>query len=165
MSPNSFHLTKPHNSHCPFTSSCNTTDLSFTSSPMQTTNRPLITPLILTNHTPPTSAFYHLLNLHVNEGSQLYTFLNSLDHAQLKHFPVPTLLVLRVGHDHTPQPTPISSTCPQPPPKILCPTHGHQFTSWRLAHHQRSCQTFNSSNPNPCAHPSAIPYRIPTPYA
>ncbi len=45
----------------------------------------------------------------------------SQDHAQLRHFPLPTLLVLIVGFDYTPQPIPIFSTCPQPPPKIFCP--------------------------------------------
>jgi hypothetical protein len=92
---------------------------------MQTTNHPLITLPILIKHTPPISAFYQPPTLHVNVGSQPYTFLNPFDHAHLGHFPPPILLVLAFGHDHTPQPTPISSTCPQPPPKILCPTCGH----------------------------------------
>jgi hypothetical protein len=75
---------------------------------MQTTNHPLVTPLILTNHTLPTSAPYQPPTLHVNEGSQPYIFPNPIDHAQLKYFPPPTLLVHTIGHDHTPQPTPIS---------------------------------------------------------
>ncbi len=54
--PNSSHLIEPHNSHRPFASSCITTNLFSTSSQIQTTNHPLITLLILTNHTPPTSA-------------------------------------------------------------------------------------------------------------
>jgi len=65
------------------------TNLSSTSSPMQTINHPLVTPLILTNHTPPFSSPYQSLALHVNVGSQLYTFPNPFDHAQLKHFPFP----------------------------------------------------------------------------
>jgi hypothetical protein len=68
-------------------------------------------------------------------GPKPYTFPNSFNHAQLEHFPPPTLLVPTVGLDHTPQPTPISSTCLQPPPKVLCPTCGCQFTSQRLAHY------------------------------
>jgi hypothetical protein len=55
MSPNSSHFIEPHNFDHPFTSSCTTTNLSSTSSPMRTTNHTLITSLILTNHTPPTS--------------------------------------------------------------------------------------------------------------
>jgi hypothetical protein len=43
----------------PFVSLGGSTDLSSTSSPMQTTNHPLVTPLFLTNHAPPTSAPYH----------------------------------------------------------------------------------------------------------
>jgi hypothetical protein len=77
---------------------------------MQTTNHPLITLPILTNHTPPTSAPYQPLTLHVNVGSQPYIFLNPFNHMLLGHFPLPSLLVLIVGHDYTPQPTPISST-------------------------------------------------------
>jgi hypothetical protein len=102
MSPNSFHFIKPRNSHCPFASSCSTTNLSSTSSPMQTTNHPLVTLLILINHTPPTSAPYQPLTLHVKEGSKPYTFLNPLNHAQLRHFPPPTVLVPIIGLDHTP---------------------------------------------------------------
>jgi hypothetical protein len=70
---NSFYFIEHHSSHCPFTSSCNTTSLFFTSSPMQTINHPLVTPLILTKHTPPTSAPYQPPTFHVNEGSQPYT--------------------------------------------------------------------------------------------
>jgi hypothetical protein len=165
LSPNSSRLIKPRNSHRPFASSYDTTNLSSTSSPMQTTNHPLVTPLILTNHTPPTSPPYQPPTLHVNEGSQPYTFPNFLDHAQLKHFPLPTLLVLTTGLDHTPQPTPISSTRPQPPPKVSCPTYGHQFTSRGLTYHWHSYQTSNSSNPNPYDHPSLIPSFTPIPSA
>jgi hypothetical protein len=86
---------------------------------------PIVTPLILTNHTLPTSAPYKPPTLHVNERFQPYIFPNPLDHAQLRHFSPPILLVPTIGLDHTPQPTLISSTCLQPPPKILCPTHGH----------------------------------------
>jgi hypothetical protein len=56
---------------------------------MQTTNYPQITPLILTNHTPPTNTPYQPPTLHVNEGSQPYTFPNPFDHAQLGQFPLP----------------------------------------------------------------------------
>jgi hypothetical protein len=90
-------------------------------------------------------------------------FPNPFDHAHLKHFSPTTLLVLTIGHDHTPRTTPISSTQLQPPPKVLCPTYGHQFISWRLAHHQHSYQTSNLFNPNPCDHLSSIPSFTPTP--
>jgi hypothetical protein len=135
MSPNSSHLIKLCSSHHPFTLSCATTNLSSTSSPMQTINHPLITLLILTNHTPPFNSPYQPLAFHVNVGSQLYTFPNPLDHAQLRHFLPLTLLVFTNGHDHTPKPTPISLTNLQPPPKVLCPTCGCQFTNQRLACH------------------------------
>jgi len=95
-------------------------------------------------------------------GSQLYIFPNPFDHAQIKHFPPPILLVLIIGHDHTSQPTPIFSTRLQFPPKILCLTYGCQFINQGLTHHQCSCQTFNSSHLNPCDHPSSIPFFIPT---
>jgi hypothetical protein len=127
MSPNSSCFMKPHSCHHLFASSCGTIDLSSTSSPMQTTNHPQITLLILTNHIPPISAPYQPLIFHVNEGSQLYIFPNPFDHAQLRQFPPPTLLVPIDNHDHTPQPTPISSRHLQPAPKILCPICGHQF--------------------------------------
>jgi len=149
MSPNSFYFIEPRSSHCPFISSCDTTNLSFTSFPMQTTNHPLVSPLILTNHTPLISAPYQPPTFHVNEGSQPYTFPNPFNHAQLGHFPPLTLLVPIVGLNHTPQPNPISSMHLQPPPKIVCPTYGCWSISWRLIHHQRSYQTSNSSNPNP----------------
>jgi hypothetical protein len=139
MSPNSFHLIELRSSHHSFVSSCGTIDLSSTSSPMQTTNCPLVTPLILTNHTPPTSAPYQPLTLHVNERSQFYTFPNPFDHPQLGHFPLPILLVPTIGLDHTPQPTPISSTRLQPPLKVSCPTYEHQFTNRRLVRHQHFC--------------------------
>jgi len=96
------------------------TNLSSTSSPMQTINHPLVTPPILTNHTPPFSSPYHSLTLCVNVGSQLYIFPNPFDHAQLRHFSLPTILVPTYDHDHTP----LSSTSFQPPPKVLCPTCG-----------------------------------------
>jgi hypothetical protein len=35
--------------------------------------------------------------------------------------------------------------------------------SQRLVHHQCFCQTSNSSNPNPCDHPSPIPSFTPAP--
>jgi len=129
MSLNSFCFIELHSFHHPFISSCGTTNLSSTSSPMQTTSHPLVTFLILTNHTPLTSASYQPSTFHVNEGSLPYTFPNPFNHAQLGHFPFPTLLVLIVGHDHSLQPTPISSTCLQLPLKVLCPTCGRQFTS------------------------------------
>jgi hypothetical protein len=139
MSPNSSYFIKPHSSHPPFASSRDTTSLSSTSSPMQTTNHPVVTLLILTNHTPPTSAPYQPLTLHVNERSQFYTFPNPFDHPQLGHFPLPILLVPTIGLDHTPQPTPISSTRLQPPLKVSCPTYEHQFTNRRLVRHQHFC--------------------------
>jgi hypothetical protein len=89
MSPNSSHFIEPHISHHPFALSCTTTDLSSTSSPMQTIIHPLVTPLILTNHTPPISSPYQPLTLCVNVGSQPYTFPNPLNHAQLQLFAFP----------------------------------------------------------------------------
>jgi hypothetical protein len=99
----------------------------------------------------------------VNERSQLYTFPKLFDHAQLRHFPLPTLLVPIIGLDHTPQPTPIFSIHLQPPPKISCPTCGRQFTNQWLVCHEHSCQTFNSFNPNPYDHPNLITFLTPTP--
>ncbi len=115
---------KPHSSHRPFASSCGTNYLSSISSSMQTTNHPLITFLILTYHTPPIRAPYQPPTLHVNEGSQLYTFPNPFHHAQLRQFSLLTLLVPTNDFDHTPQPTPISSTCLQPPLKVSYLTCG-----------------------------------------
>jgi hypothetical protein len=69
--------------------------------PMQTTNHPLVTLLILTNHTPPIHSPYQPPTLHVNVGSQPYIFPNPLNHAQLGHFPPPTLLIPTIGYDHT----------------------------------------------------------------
>ncbi len=110
MSTNSSHLMKPCSSHRPFTLSCATTNLSSTSYSMQTTNHPLVTPLVITNYTPRTNVPYRPPTFHVNEGSKLYTIPNPFNHAQLRHFPPPILLVPTISHDHTPQPTPISST-------------------------------------------------------
>jgi hypothetical protein len=139
MSFNSSHFIEPCNSHRPFASSCGTTDLSSTSSPMQITNHPLVTILIITNYTPPTSTPYLPPTFHVNEGPQFYTFSNPFDHAQLWHFFPPILLILTISFNHTPQPTPISRTCLQPPPKVSCPTYGCQFSSQRLVRHHHSC--------------------------
>ncbi len=58
MSPNSSCFIEFCRFHHPFASSCTTTNLSSTSSPTQITNHPLITLLILTNHTTPTSSPY-----------------------------------------------------------------------------------------------------------
>jgi hypothetical protein len=102
MSPNSSRFIELDSSHHPFASSCATTNLSSTSSPMQTTNHPLITFLILTNHTPPICSPYQPPILHVNMGSQPYIFPNPLDHVQLRHFPPPTLLIPTIGYGHTP---------------------------------------------------------------
>jgi hypothetical protein len=124
MSFNSSCLIKLCNFHHPFILSCTTTNLSSTSSPTQITNHPLVTFSILTNNTLLTSSPYQPLAFHVNVVFQLYTFTNPLDHAQLGHFSPPILLVPILGHAHTPQPTPISSTCFQLPPKVLCPTCG-----------------------------------------
>jgi hypothetical protein len=124
------------------------------------TNHKLITLPILTNHTTPISSPYHPLAFCGNVGSHI--FPNSLNHAQVGHFSLRILLVLTVGHDHTPQPTPISLTHLQPPPKVLCPNYGHQFTSQKLVGHQCSCWISNLSNPNPCDHFGSIPSFIPT---
>jgi hypothetical protein len=102
MSPNSSHSIEPCSSHRPFTSSCVTTDLSSALSPCKPQTTLLITPPIPTNHTPPTNSPYQPLALHVNVGSQPYTFPNSFNHAPLGHFSLHTLLVLTIGHDHTP---------------------------------------------------------------
>jgi hypothetical protein len=101
----------------------------------------------------------------VNVGPQPYSFPNPFDHAQLGHFSLPILLVLTIGHDHTPQPTPIFSTHSQPPPKVFSPTCGCQFITRGLICHQHSCQTSNSSYPNLCDHPSSIPSLPTTPLA
>jgi hypothetical protein len=93
MSLNLSCLIKPCSSKRPFALSCATIDLSSTSSPTQITNHPLVTPPILTNHTPPTNFHY---------WPQPFTFPNPIDHAQLGYFSPPTLLVPTVGHDHTP---------------------------------------------------------------
>jgi hypothetical protein len=122
MSPNSSCFIEPHSSHRQFASSCATTNLSSTPSPTQTTNHPLVTLTILTNHTPPINSPYHPPTLHVNMGYQPYIFLNPFDHTHLGHFSPPILLVHIIGHDYTPQPTPISSTCLQPPLKVLYPS-------------------------------------------
>ncbi len=106
-SPNSSCLIKPHSFHRPFVSSCTTANLSCTSSPTQTTNHPLITLPILINHTPPINSTYWPLALCVNVGPRIYTFLNPFDHAQVRHFPPPILLVPTVGHHQTPEPTSI----------------------------------------------------------
>jgi hypothetical protein len=164
MSLTSSCLIELYNSHRPFVLSCATIDLSSISSPTQITNHPLVIPSILTNHTMPTNSPYRPL-VHVNVGSQPYIFQNPLNHAQLKHFSFPTLLVPIVGHDHTPQHAPIFSTRFQLPPKVLWPTYGRQLTNRRLIRHQQSCQTSNSSNLNPCDHFNSILSFIPTPFA
>jgi len=139
MSPNSSRFIEPHSSHHLFVLSRATTNLSFTSSPTQTMNHSLVIPSILINHTPPISSPYCPPTLRVNVGPQPYTFPNPLDHAHVKHFPFPILLVLTIGHDQNPQPTPIFSTHSQVPPKVFCPTYGCQFISQGLNFHQRSC--------------------------
>jgi hypothetical protein len=131
--------------------------------PMQTTNHPLVMPPILTNHTPLVNSPYRPLALHVNVGPQLYIFLTPFDHAQVGHFPLPTLLVLTVGHDQTPQPTPIFSIDFQFPTKVFCHACGCHITNRRLIHYQHSYQTFNSYNPNPCDHHGSIPSLVLTP--
>jgi hypothetical protein len=92
MSPSSSCLIKPHNSHCPFVLSCNIT-YPF---PMQTMHCPLVTPPILTNHTPPITSPYWPLDLHQNAEPQPYTFLNSLGHAHVRPFPMSTLQPLQL---------------------------------------------------------------------
>jgi hypothetical protein len=157
MSPNLSCLIELHSSHCPFALSCAIIDLYSTSSPTQTITTQLVTPPILTNHTPPTNFLYKPPTFCVNMRSQFYTFPNPLDHAHLWHLSPLIILVHTIGHDHTPQPTPIFSTHFQPPPKVLCPTFGRQFTSQRLTRHYYFCQTSNSSNLNPYDHLGSIP--------
>jgi hypothetical protein len=77
---------------------------------MQTMNHPLVPPPILTSHTPLIGSPYFPLAFHVNVGPQPYIFPNPLDHAQVGHFPLSTLLALIVAQDQSPQPIPISST-------------------------------------------------------
>jgi hypothetical protein len=162
MASNSFHLIKPHNFHHPFASSYSTTDLSSTSCPMPSTNHPLVTPLILTNHTPPTSAPYQPPNLHVKATLH---FPQTPANVKLKHFPLPLSWSLKLALIIPPQPNPISSTHFQPSPKVSCFTYGRQFTNRGLTRHQCSCQPSNSSNPNLCDHPNPIPSLIFTPFA
>jgi hypothetical protein len=149
-------------SHHPFVLSCATTDLVSTPSPMQTKHFPLVPTPILTNHIPPTSSFYQPPTLCVNVKPQPYTFPNPLDHTHVGPFFNATLPTLPFAHDQTPQLTLISSTRLQLPPKVFCSTYWRQFTSQRLAHYQHSCQTPNSSNPNPHDHVDSIPSLVPT---
>jgi hypothetical protein len=58
-----------------------------------------------------------------------------LNNAHLGPFPLFTLSAPTIIHDQTPQPTPISLTCLQPPPRQSCPTCGYQFTFQGLVHH------------------------------
>jgi hypothetical protein len=97
MSPNSSCFIEPRSSYHPFALSCATTDLSSTSSPMQTINHPLVTPPILTNHTPPISSPYQPPTLCVNVGSQPYTFPNPFNHAQLQFFAFPLYWSLQLA--------------------------------------------------------------------
>jgi hypothetical protein len=78
---------------------------------MQTTHFPLVTPSILTNHTPPISSPYRPPTLCVNVRPQPYTFPNPFDHAHVGPFPPSTLLTFLIAHDQIPQPTLVSSTC------------------------------------------------------
>ncbi len=103
------------------------------------------------------------LSLSCECGVPTLHFPKPLQSCIVGHFSPPTLLVPTGSHENTSQPTPIFSTHLQPPPKVLCPTCGRQFTSRRLAHHQHSYQTSNSSTPNPCDHFGSIPFLTPTP--
>jgi hypothetical protein len=129
MSSSSSCFIELHSSHRPFVLSCITIDLSSTSSPMQTTNHPLVPLPIVTNHTPHINSLYRPLAFCVNVGPWPYTFQGPLDHAQVGPFPPSTISTPIVPHDRTPQPSPISSTYSQLPLKVFCPTYGHQFTN------------------------------------
>jgi hypothetical protein len=102
---------------------------------MQTMHLPLIPPPILTNHTPPTSSFNLPLAFWVNVGPQPYIFPNPLHHGHVRPFPLSILQTPPVAQDRTPQPTFISSTHLQPPPKVSCPIYWRQFTNQRLICH------------------------------
>jgi hypothetical protein len=152
---------EPCSSHCPFVLSCVITDLFFISSPMQTTNHPLVPPPPFNKpHTTYSSPYWPLI-LRVNVRFQPYTFLNPLDHVRVRPFPLSILLTPIVVHDQAPQPTPISSTRLQLSLKVSCPSFGAQFANQRLVRHQRSYQTFNSFNLNPCDHPNSMPSLVP----
>jgi hypothetical protein len=101
---------------------------------MQITNYPLAPLTIITNHAPPISSPYWSLTFHANVGSQPYTFPNLLDNALVGPFPPSTFLAPTIAHDQTPQPTPISPTHLQLPPKSFCPTYGRQFTIRRFTY-------------------------------
>jgi hypothetical protein len=86
---------------------------------MQITNRPLVSPPIITNHTPPTNSPYQLSTLCVNVKPQPYTFLNPLDTIKVGPFFPFILLTPIVTFNQTPQPTPISSKHMKPQHKKL----------------------------------------------
>jgi len=111
MSPSSSCPIKPRPFHHSFVLSCATTNLISTQLPMQTTHLPLVTPPILTNHTPPTSSPYRPPTLCVKVTPQPYTFPNPFDHAHVGPFPPSTLPAFLIAHDQIPQPTLVSSTC------------------------------------------------------
>jgi len=143
MSLNLSCFIEPCSYHHPIVLSYATIDLVSTPSPMQTTHHPLIPLPIQTNHTPFISFFYRPLILCGNVGPQPYILKNPFDHAHVGPFPPSTILAPLVAHDQTSQPTPISSTYSQPPPKIFYPTYGRQCTSRRLIRHQHFYQTSN----------------------
>jgi hypothetical protein len=165
MSPNSSHFIERHSSHCPFASSCATIDLSSISSPMQNINHPLVTFFILTNHTPPTNAPLLTSNLSCEWRVPISHFPNPPQSCTTKTFSPSQFIGPYSWPWSYPQPTSIFLTCLQPSLKVLCPTYRCQFINRGLAHHQHSCHTFNSSNPNLCDHLSPIPSFTPTPLA
>jgi hypothetical protein len=88
-------------------------------------------------------------NFSWDEGSQPYTFPNPFDYAQLKHFPLPILLVLIVGYDHYPNPPPFLQhtfnfhlkSC-VPPMGVNLPVKGKFIISIPVKHIIHPIQTF-----------------------
>jgi len=87
-------------------------------------------------------------NFSWDEGSQP-TFPNPFDYAQLKHFPLPILLVLIVGYDHYPNPPPFLQhtfnfhlkSC-VPPMGVNLPVKGKFIISIPVKHIIHPIQTF-----------------------
>jgi hypothetical protein len=139
MFPNSSHFIKPHSSHHPFASLCATTDLSSTSSPMQTPNHSLITLPILTNRTPPTSAPLPTSNPSCEWKVPTLHFPKPLQSCTTRTFS-PSHSIGPYSWSWSYPPTyPFSSTRLQPPLKILCPTCRCQFINWGSVCHKHSC--------------------------
>ncbi len=68
---------------------------------MQTMDHPLVPPIFLTNHTPPTNSLYRPLAFYMNVGPQPYIFPNPFDNAHVKPFVPSILLAFTIVHDQT----------------------------------------------------------------